>query len=72
MTLFNNALYASIIDYDFFFSKGISSGRREEEKLFHLNLSVSCQQESLEIIQPTKNASCITIYGDDAWIWVML
>lgn len=38
MTLFNNALYVSIIDYDFFFS-GSSEGQEEWGKLFYVNLN---------------------------------
>lgn len=33
MTLFNNALYASIIDYDFFF-RDLQRDRRNEESCF--------------------------------------
>lgn len=34
MTLFNNALYASIIDYDFFFFRDLQRDRRNEESCF--------------------------------------
>lgn len=53
MTLFNNGLYASIIDYDFFFLTGYLQGEEggEKKKLFHLNLSVLDTAE--EIINQT-------------------